>query len=177
MSDPQFSHQIIDRFRAGDQTAFDELHDRLGPQIFAYVRTRCGCAADAADVSQEVWLKAWRGRERFEKGNFRAWLYAIAKRHLIDEYRKDKRKPTLQALPGDIDFVASEDNTDAAMLKAMKDCIEETHGNFVQVLRMRLDGISTEQIAHDMEIPVGTVYTRASRGKERLRDCIQGKLQ
>ena len=55
--------------------------------------------------------------------------------------------------------------------------METVGGDFVEVLRRRLNGVSNQEIAEQMGISVNTVYTRADRGKKALKDCIERKLQ
>lgn len=167
--------ELTERLRGGDATAMDELHKRYGAGLLAFLRPRCLGKVDACDMSQDIWLRVWQRREQFLGGNFRAWIYAIARNALADQYRHLGRRPETTVLPTDADFVARIEETSDGRLQALRDCLQSVGGDFVNVLRQRLEGVPVETIAQQLGITVSTVYTRTDRGKKALRDCIEQK--
>lgn len=167
--------ELAKRFREGDREAFRQLHAHHAAGLMTFLRARCAGAIDADELGQEVWLRVWRARHQFQQGNFRAWLFQIARHRLTDEYRKHSGK-TPHQLAEEFDVMASLDE-DHDSLNALRECLQSVGGEFVEVLRCRLQGCSDQVIAERMNISIGTVYTRADRGKKALRECIEAKLR
>jgi RNA polymerase sigma-70 factor (ECF subfamily) len=84
--------------QTGDRNAFAELAKRYWGQIFRWLVGREGCAHAAEDLTQEVFVKAWQGLPSFHEGNFRAWLFRIARNNLIDRLRGKHATPA-ETLP------------------------------------------------------------------------------
>lgn len=166
-------------FVEGDPAAFQHLCELYGCQIVAYLRNRCRDPQSADDIAQEVWLKVWKARADFTNDSFRGWVFQIAKRTLVDHHRKLTRRKEVAGIM-DSDFVhGAGEFTDEreAQLQALRDCLSEVGGDFVQVLRMKLvEEKSTDEIATTIGQTAGTVYSRIDRGKKQLKPCIEGKL-
>ena len=158
-----------------DLAAFRQLYESYGMRLLAFLSSRCRGKLDAADVAQTVWLKVWESRAKFDGVHFRGWLFRIAHNHLTDVYRHSARR-SAETLEAVAEPAAAKADDRVEHLAALKDCLEQVGGDFVQVLQARLEGISTEEIARRMGIAQATVYTRADRGKELLRDCVQKKV-
>ena len=92
--------ELIRRARAGDQDAFAELVATHADRVYAMLR-RLGLDADEADeVAQEVFVRAWRGLERFEERSlFSTWLYRIA---FNEAKRRLSRRRPARAAPGGV---------------------------------------------------------------------------
>ena len=163
------------RFRDGDREAFRQLHAQYAAGLLAFLRARCGGALDPDELGQDVWLRVWHARQQFQDGNFRAWLFQIARHRLTDEYRRHGGRRASQ-LAEEFDVAAATEHDDGS-LHALRDCLQAVGGDFVAVLRQRLEGVPDQSIAEQMQISVSTVYTRADRGKKALRDCIESKLR
>lgn len=176
---PQPSAEQTRAFISGDVDAFQQLCELFGCQIVAFLRNRCRDPQSADDIAQEVWLKVWKARTDYTNDNFRGWIFQIAKRTLIDHQRKTARRKEVAGIV-ETDFVhdAGEFSDEReTQLQALRDCLNEVGGDFVQVLRMRLiDELPTEQIAEEIGQSAGTVYSRVDRGKKQLKPCIEGKL-
>ena len=92
---------LIDAARH-DPTAFARLYHRHVDVVYRYCLSRTGNRADAEDLTAKVFLEAWQGLERYRhRGTFRAWLFTIAHRRVIDFYRSTARDPIAQAVPMD----------------------------------------------------------------------------
>ncbi|MEZ5382142.1 MAG: sigma-70 family RNA polymerase sigma factor [Microthrixaceae bacterium] len=96
---------LVERAATGDATAFTTLHQRYQPMVFSVVRAemrRGATAAEAEDVSQEVFTLAWQRLSSLrDPERFKAWLMQITRRSVIDHARKVARRPQLD---GDDDF-------------------------------------------------------------------------
>ena len=85
--------QWVERAQEGDQVAFHHLADRYQPEIFRMIYFRTRSRMDAEDLTQDVFLKAYKHIGRLESpGLFRSWLYRIAVNRIRDHYRRQKIK-------------------------------------------------------------------------------------
>jgi len=160
------------RLHAGDPKIFEELHKRFARELMAFLASRCPASLSPEDLGQSVWLKLWSKRLDFIDGDFRPWMYRIAKNHLIDQYRK--KMP--ERLAEDIDLASPELDEEDDRLDALRDCLEQVEGTFVEVVRGKTQGLSTDQLATMYQVNSKTVATRIHRGKQLLRECVERKM-
>lgn len=175
--------QLWQRVRQGDANAFRELYDRHSTDLFAFLSSRCRGRLDASDCAQAVWLKVWEAR----KGNFdgrhcRGWLFEVARNHLHDRLRVEMRERRVFASQSAAfeqapDPVVRDNVEESPQAVSFAECLEQVGGDFVAVLRARLNGTSTGDIARQLQISEAAVYTRVHRGKEELRSCVEEKLR
>jgi RNA polymerase sigma-70 factor, ECF subfamily len=136
----------------------------------AYRLTRDHQAAE--DVVQEAMLSAWRGFDGFHEGtNARAWLFRI----LINAIHGRGRK--LRAMPPFVDLDAGEARAEPATtsleIAQAFDRISIEHREVL--LLTAVEGFTCEEAAGILEIPIGTVMSRLSRGRQALRELLQTK--
>jgi len=158
------------------RAAFEELYQRYGRLILAFLTARVRDATVAQDLSQDIWCRVWKSLPTsFHGGQFRAWLYEIARNRLIDETRKRK---TAQ-LPEELDPVAPTGGPrelDEERRDAFRDCYSRLDGERQKVVQLRLAGRSHDEIGAELGINSNTVMTRFHRAKKDLADCMQGKF-
>lgn len=192
MSAKADDQRLVERVQQGDKRAFDLLvlkyQHKIVKLIMRYVRN----PADALDVSQEAFIKAYRALPNFRGDSaFYTWLYRIAintaKNHLVVM----KRRP----LDFDVDLQDPEayevnarlqdmDTPDAiAQREELRATVEDAINALPDELRVaivlrEIEGLSYEEIARAMECPVGTVRSRIFRAREaidgRIRTLLQG---
>ena len=92
---------LVDRAAAGDAPAFAALYDRHLQQVYRHVYYRVGHRNDAEDLSQQVFLQAWRAMPRYKRAGapFVAWLLTIAHNEVIAFYRKSRQTNYLEVEP------------------------------------------------------------------------------
>jgi RNA polymerase sigma-70 factor (ECF subfamily) len=181
---------LVDECRKGDNTAFDELVRRYKDRVYGVVYRFLGNREDALDVSQEVFVRAYRGIEDFRGASqVYTWLHSIAanlaRNRLRDRGRKGRDKAlSLEGLeataPGKMQQAASTASTpsDAAMNEEMQallqQCLNELpdHYRLAFVLRTTED-LSYEEIADIMGCPVGTVKSRLNQARSMLRNRLK----
>src|SRR5215472_2448350 len=140
--------------------------------------------ADAEDLVQETYLKAYRGFGSFKEGtNLRAWLYRILTNTFINSYRAKKRRPEqsdiddvedlylyhrIGALAGaDLGRSAEDELLDRFTDAEVKEAIESLPEQFrMAVLLADVEGFSYKEIAEILDIPIGTVMSRLHRGRK-----------
>jgi len=140
-------------------------------------------AADAEDLVQETFLRAYRGFHQFQEGtNLKAWLYRILTNTFINSYRKKQREP--QTLPADevedwylyskMSEEGLEPSAEATVLESLPDeDVQEALSSLpdqfrVAVLLADFEGFSYKEIAEITGVPIGTVMSRLHRGRKAL---------
>ena len=167
---PNFDPQTIASLQAGDHVAWDRLIESLGADMLAFVRSRH--AGKAEDLCQTIWLKAWRSRNEIADGNLRSWLFRIARNLLIDEYRKTSVVSNTDL----IDLAAQSNDMPDPRIDALAECIKSLDDRCRQLVqRFYLDGLSTLELAEELQVAAGTIGSRASRCREKLKECIEKK--
>lgn len=170
-----------------DQSAFAEQAMEYMPQLYSAALRMTRNAADAEDLVQETYLKAYRGFDRFEEGtNLRAWLYRILTNTFINMYRSKKRRPTETELDEGEDLYlyrrlggleaaratrsAEDELMDFFTESEVKEAIESLPEQYrLVVLLCDVEGFSYKEIAEWLEIPIGTVMSRLHRGRKALQ--------
>ena len=145
-------------------------------------------AADAEDLVQETFLKAYRSFDRYEDGtNLRAWLYKILTNTFINSYRAAKRRPEkadvedvedlylyrrINDLRGQ-DRSAEDEVFDRFTDDEVKAAIESLPETFrIAVLLADVEGFSYKEIAEITDVPIGTVMSRIHRGRKALQKAL-----
>jgi RNA polymerase sigma factor (sigma-70 family) len=153
---------VATRFAAGDERALREAYDAHGPLVFAYCTRNLASRADAEDAMQQVFVAAWRGRDRFDatKGSLPGWLMGIARHKVADQARALGRRNDLVDRQAAVTVVAN----------ALAGLPDEQR----RVLELAFfDDLTHTQIAQVLGLPLGTVKSHIRRGLGRLRASLE----
>ncbi len=170
------------RFAAGDPTALEAMYAEHGALVHSFCR-RSLDPARAADATQDVFLAAWRSRERYrpEAGTLAGWLVGIARFKVIDILRSDGRQPTLVADPqvgGDRVFDRTVDEsavTDIAERMLVAEALDGLSDRAREMVRLSFfEDLTHAQIAERTEVPLGTVKSDIRRGLDQMRRHLEG---
>ena len=150
---------------------FVGLVDEHAPALYRLAYRLVGDAHDAEDVVQETLRSAWKSRLNFEQGREqRAWLAAILRRRVVDRWRRVRRKPVLA---GEFSLeipVEPDDPTNDEFTDEMQHALSRLPNTLRESLLMVVVGELTHQETADaLAIPLGTVLSRVSRARQRLR--------
>ena len=164
-------------------------------QLYGAARRMARNAADAEDLVQETYLRAYKGYDRFAEGtNLRAWLFRILTNLFINEYRRRKRRPDEVDL-GDTDTLymyrglggaelarrsrsAEDEMLDGVTSAEVRHAIESLPDAYrVAVLLADVEGFAYKEIAEILDVPIGTVMSRLHRGRKKLREALQEYVQ
>lgn len=166
--------------RGRDRTAFAAVYDRLAPRVYGFLLKLLGNRPDADDVLQETFLQVWNQAERFDptRASPDGWVLMIARSRAGDRLRKraasklvaeGANEPSTTAHPGERAEVAD----DARRVSAALARIPPEQRDLIRLAFY--DGLTHEQIARTLGLPLGTVKTRIRLGMMRLRDlCAEG---
>ncbi|NBX58179.1 MAG: RNA polymerase sigma factor RpoE [Gammaproteobacteria bacterium] len=194
MSTEQSDLSLVQLAQRGDAGAFDALVRRYQHKVVKLVLRYVRDPAEAEDIAQEAFIKAYRALPRFRGDSaFYTWLYRIAintaKNVLASRGRSPIRYEVDRSDDDDYDVVANLKDTATPEALALTEEIRSTVTAAIDALpedlrtaiQLReLEGLSYEEIAAAMECPVGTVRSRIFRAREaidaRLRDVFDGGL-
>ncbi|MCB1624988.1 MAG: RNA polymerase sigma factor RpoE [Pseudomonadales bacterium] len=186
---------LVERVQRGDKSAFDLLVRKYQFKVVKLVQRYVRSPADAEDIAQEAFIKAYRALPNFRGDSaFYTWLYRIAintaknaiaarNRSPID-YEIDFNNPEESAVvqdrlkdPDTPEGLALTDEIRGIVNRAIESLPEELR---TAIVLRELEGLSYEEIAAAMECPVGTVRSRIFRAREaidkRLREVFEGGL-
>jgi RNA polymerase sigma-70 factor (ECF subfamily) len=186
MAEQTSDQQLVQRVQQGDRRAFDLLvlryQQRIVKLIMRYVRD----PAEAQDVAQEAFIKAYRALPGFRgESAFYTWLYRIAintaKNHLAAlqrkpvDYEVDLQDPANYELNAQLRDEETPEGL--AMQEELRRTVERTIASLPEDLRTaimlrEIDGLSYEEIASAMDCPVGTVRSRIFRAREAIDRSI-----
>jgi RNA polymerase sigma-70 factor (ECF subfamily) len=171
------------RARAGDLAAFNALVEMHQDAVYGLCLRMLASSQAAEDVTQDVFLSAYRRIDSFRGGVFRAWLLRIAANACTDELRRRKRRPQVSLDDGGEDgsplaLVDESESPEESLLRGeLSRYIQAglmalpTDQRAVVVL-CDVQGLSYEEISEVLNVSLGTVKSRLSRGRCRLRELL-----
>jgi RNA polymerase sigma-70 factor, ECF subfamily len=172
--------RFLDRLRAGEAAAFEELVTMYQHRVFGVALRMLGNAAEAQDAAQEAFLRAHRGLAGFRgDAKLSTWLYAITSRLCLNRLASAERRlvrhgeETLLRLADEgrrPDGALERSELEAALHRAIAELPEERR--IVVVLR-DLEGLSYEEIAEVLDLELGTVRSRLHRARADLKDKLE----
>ena len=185
--------ELIARSQRGEVAAFNQLVLHYQPIVYGAAYRLLGDPDTAADVTQDAFIAAFRGISSYRGGSsFRAWLLRIASNMACDHWRRVRRHPAES-----LEFLTEEDETPSSeALNALADSSAEGNpeemlltqelqsaiqqgleqlplDQRVAVVLCDIEGLSYEEIADSTQISLGTVRSRISRGRSRLRAYLK----
>jgi len=184
---------LIERIKAGDMAAYNDIVARYYDRIFARVSQLLKNKQDAEEVTQDAFIRAHRGLENFRgDASFSTWLYQIATNLAHNRYWYWFRRKRDQSISLDHPLTddgsltlenvmpcAGESPAEAAVTQEFVDrvseCMRDLNEKHKEVLILRnVKNLSYDEIAQQLEISVGTVKSRIARARDSLRDLMGG---
>lgn len=192
---PSAETQFIDRLRAGEAAAFDRLVNERSADIYALLYRLTEDAEEARDLTQETFLQAFRSIAHFRgEADLRTWLYRIAVNQARNRWRWWRRRRRGVTVSLDATDETHElplasrlvderaDDPEASALahereKILLAAVRTLARPYREAVVLRdVEGLSYEEVAAALDISVGTVKSRLSRGRTELRRKLEGSL-
>lgn len=185
---------LVVRAKAGDMNAFDELVTRHRGRIFAMIRQMVKNEADAWDLAQEAFIKAWKALPRFEvKAKFSTWLYRIAHNTVYDWMRRTRPEAGGELNdevfgedriePGSLTTPSVERRPDESLqgdelrekIEAALDKLSPEHREAVMLKDVQ--GLAYKEIAEVMGCSLGTVMSRLHYARQKLQTLLKDEYE
>ena len=166
------------RVKRGDMQAFDDLYSRYAARLFGFLRPQLPTRADAEDVFHESLLATLESAEvAFDRGSFRTWLYRIARNLVLNRLRSHGRgetalaklSPTVEEPPPGADERAAH----GELLRALDGAVARLPSPLSEVYHLRSSGLSYEEMATVLSIPLGTLKSRMNQMVNVLREELK----
>jgi RNA polymerase sigma-70 factor, ECF subfamily len=173
--------ELVTQAQHGDRNAYNELVQVHANGVLNVVYRMCGDAQLAEDAAQETFLQAWLNLNSYRpQTSLRNWLYRIAVNAATDMFRKEKR-----ILPSAVEDIQLSDNRpgpEATVLKRervsmIQDAVTSLPEACRAVLVLReYEGLSYQEIAASLDIPIGTVMSRLNYARGLLKEKLKVQL-
>lgn len=164
---------------AGDEAALRLAFEQFGTLVFTYCLRKLGDRDAAADCSQEVFISAWRSRDRYDptRGTLAGWLMGIARFRVIDAHRRTASTPTPDAAAaeaqGEVLVEPESDRLGDRLL--VERALETLSPRARQVVELAFySDLTQTEIAERLDLPLGTVKSDVRRALQRLRPHLEG---
>ena len=177
--------ELVHSAQKGDTSAFGQLVEAHQSKIYTLCYRMTGNAEDAADLTQEVFLSAWRSLSRFqEQSSFGTWIYRMATNASIDFLRREKRRQVLsmtmeedseerQAQVPDERYSPHRLLEQKEARQAVANALAALSPEHRQVLVLReMEGLSYQEIGRLLDLEEGTVKSRIARARLALLDFL-----
>jgi RNA polymerase sigma-70 factor (ECF subfamily) len=170
-SDDHYEEQLVSR-AVKDPQAFEDLYQKYVDRVYVYLLARSGSREEAEDLTSQTFLAALEGISSYRRqGSFAAWIFSIARRKLIDHYRRPKQVPLEYAESSDsnlediIDFRLTMQQINQAFLNIAPDRVE--------ALCLRIFGqLSAAETGQILSRSEGAVRNLVYRALQEIRECI-----
>lgn len=171
-------HDVLAAAQAGAAWAFEVLYRDLSPTVTGYLRMHG--AAEPDDLASETFLGVFTGLAGFrgDEDALRAWVFTIAHRRLVDDWRRRSRRPQVAGDPGDLTELLGGDVEDDALVGVGTETVHRLCAllpddqRSVLLLRILAD-LTVEQVAQAMGRSVGSVKALQRRGLRALRAEVE----
>ena len=166
----------------GDRKAFEELYRQTSAKLFGILLRILKREASAQDCLQDAYVKIWQkaGDYRPGKGTPLTWMGTIARNTALDLLRRQR---DVQPIDDDLGPLATLTNADPSSIESMMldennsrldECLKSLNQNQRQCIALAyFRGLSHDQLAKQLDLPLGTIKTWIRRGLEQLKRCFQ----
>lgn len=171
------------RSRDGDVDAFNRIVDTYQRPMYNLALRMLGDASAAEDATQEGFISAFRNMGRFKGGSLKSWLFTITANRCRDMLRARSVRPaeSLDSEDAALDPPSRDESPeDYALRREMGRSIQQAlaalpHDQRLAVVLIDVQGLAYEEAAEVTGVNVGTVKSRLSRGRARVRDFLRGR--
>lgn len=165
---------LYQQVHQGDLAAFDVLYERYERRLFSYLLRMTGSRVDAEDLMHEAFLSVLRSPEvDLNRATFCTWLYRIARNRCLNHLRSARRADhALVTVAAEAPAPAPSAEVvyqEGALLRALHEAVSRLPAPLSELFHLRSSGLSYEQMAQVLEVPLGTVKSRMNQMMNQLR--------
>ena len=173
---------LVGRARRGDREAFTQLIEQYQVPLYNMALRMVGGPDDAADITQEAFLRAWEKIRTLREAPFKSWLFQIAANLCYDFFRRGKR---YGVMPEDDHAskimglgIATPDPQERAEVNEKINLVRDSiaaleHDMRVAIVLRDVNGMAYEEIAAVLRVPLGTVKSRIARARAQVQEQLQ----
>ncbi|HYU40932.1 MAG TPA: sigma-70 family RNA polymerase sigma factor [Vicinamibacteria bacterium] len=175
---------LVGRCRQGDEAAWRELVTLHTRRVFGIAYRFVGRVDEAEDLTQDIFVKVFQSLDRYREsdGAFGTWVGTVARNHAIDNYRRRREERSRRIEdPAVLDVVPASDESPLRSLERAEQARIVHRGLRALPADLReplvlcdLQGLSYEEVAATLQIPLGTVKSRINRGRLELARRLMG---
>jgi RNA polymerase sigma factor (sigma-70 family) len=177
---------LINQAQKGDVRAYNRLVLHYQELAFNVAVRLMKDPQTAEDMTQDAFVRAYKSLNRFRGGNFKAWLLRIVTNRCYDELRRHQRRPqtSIDEVTEEhegVAFMTSDNEGPEAhrqrmeLIDAVEHCLEGLpEEQRLAAILCDIEGHDYNEMATIMNVSLGTVKSRISRARSKLRDCLQG---
>lgn len=178
---------LIAQAQKGDVQAYNTLVLHYQQVVYNVAYRIMGEPQSAEDAAQEAFISAYKSLNKFRGGNFKAWLLRITTNGCYDELRRRKRRPQSSleritddnqesfAFMRDPEIGPEKRQQQMELIQAIEECLQGLPDDQrVTAVLCDVEGYDYNAIADITNVSLGTVKSRVSRARAKLRDCLQG---
>ena len=179
--------ELIRKAGRGDAYAFEQLMTVHESKMYAVALRMCGNREDAQDCLQEAMLRVYRAISGFKgQSSFSTWVYRITMNSCLDELRRRKSRAAVSLdsmlesgfAPSDESDTPEESSLRSEQKRALEKAIAQLPEDMRAAIVLRdIQGCSYDEIAQALDTNVGTIKSRISRGREKLRAVLTEQLE
>jgi RNA polymerase sigma-70 factor (ECF subfamily) len=167
---------LFERLVAGDMTAFDQLYQRYEKPLFGMIWRELSNAQEAEDVLHETFLSVLQQRDGGRR-SFKAWVFSVARNGCLNRVRSRKRSERAVQLdsgaPPNAVQLPETQLAKAQMGQLLDAAVARLPESLSSLYRLRLAGLSYDELAEVLELPLGTVKSRMHEMVTRLREEME----
>jgi RNA polymerase sigma factor (sigma-70 family) len=169
---------LFERLKGGDLTAFDALYERYSRHLFGFICKHLSDRTEAEDVLHDAFVAVLRkGKGGQEVCCFRAWLFQVARNLCLNRLRGQERAGrALGAVKQKQEAAAAPAERELELHQAhqrLRRAVARLPGHLAELFQLRAGGLSYQELALVLEVPVGTVKSRMHELVDRLRTEVR----
>ncbi|HYG65271.1 MAG TPA: sigma-70 family RNA polymerase sigma factor [Thermoanaerobaculia bacterium] len=179
--------EVIERHRCGDAQAFDEIYQRFAEMVYNLAYRLAGSSEEAADLTQEVFLRVFRHLGSFRGGStLKTWIFRITINHCRDRLSRWRplTQPIEDEMVGEVGWSLADPGRGPEELavaadegRRVADGLTRLPQPFREAVVLRdIEGLAYDEIAEILQVRVGTVRSRIARGREQLRILLERRV-
>jgi RNA polymerase sigma-70 factor (ECF subfamily) len=173
---------LVGRARRGDREAFTQLIVQYQVPLYNMALRMVGGPDDAADIVQEAFLRAWEKIRTLRDAPFKSWLFQIAANLCYDHFRRGRRYGTMPEEEQSAKIIGlglpAPDPQERAEANERNRLVRESiarleHDMRIAIILRDINGLSYDEIATALRVPLGTVKSRIARARAQVQEYLQ----